>query len=335
MSRWFALLLCFLVPNVVQASCPLLWPSGTFLQLYENDVERSADDWRAAAARWKKLGVEELILQWTAYGPPEGEGFALVEAGAVEKLLDAAHTSRIRVHLGLRYDPTFWLERGHDESAADPEAPQAPSALSRYLFERLRDQEALVSALAPLAGHPAFAGWYISDEIDDQRWRGAGRQALLTNYLKKTSDLVKRLTPHAPVTLSAFSNGLLPPRELAEFLWKLAQSSGIDRLLFQDGIGAHKLEISELPLYIPALREQFVEGGPTFAVIVEIFESGEAPDAFISAPMERITLQLRHAARADTAPFTFALPHHADALSEDAPLGLASQLLQLKRSCGS
>src|SRR5690625_7996321 len=108
MSRWFALLLCFLVPNVVEASCPLLWPSRTFLQLYENDVERSADAWRAAAARWKKLGVEELILQWTAYGPPGGERAALVGAGAVERLLDAAHARRIRSQLGSLYAPYVW-----------------------------------------------------------------------------------------------------------------------------------------------------------------------------------------------------------------------------------
>ncbi|HLW28152.1 MAG TPA: DUF4434 domain-containing protein [Kiloniellales bacterium] len=334
MGRWLALLFLFL-PAMAEASCPSFWSTGTFLQLYESDNARSTEEWRAAMARWKRQGAQHLILQWAAYGAPGTNSFPLIEEGTIKRLLDAAAANGTQVHLGLRYDPDFWAERAHDESGLGEQRLQPPSDLTRYLFMRERDLEALVNALAPLAIHPAFGGWYISDEIDDGRWLSDGRRALIGAYLKKIVNLLKERTPDAAVALSAFSNGLLPPRELAEFLQHLAHSSGIDHLLFQDGIGAGKLELSELSLYIPALAEQFAHSTVIFTVIVELFQQDSLSENFTAAPFERIRLQLQQAAESGAASFTFALPHHADTLEPAGDLlGLGAQLLTLKERCG-
>jgi len=330
----WALLPSALIPSAVEAACPAYWPDTTFLQLYDSDLERPSNDWRQALSRWKSLGVEEVILQWSAYGTPQEGPFPVIESGTLERLLAAAEATAVRLRIGLRYDPGFWDDHEHDESSLHEDVPQAPSDLMRYLFQRWRDQQALIAVLAPLLPHPAFAGWYISDEIDDLRWRGPARRQLLSDYLAKLVKRLQEATPDTEIALSAFSNGFLPPLELGEFLQGLVAASGIGQLFFQDGIGAEKLEMTELDYYIPALTERFEGSDQSLAIIVELFEMNAAGDAFTAAAPERILQQLQKASASGRAPITFALPHHADPEATEEAARLAQELGQIKRRCG-
>src|SRR5690625_2221815 len=181
MDFWKRLLLALLfLPlalHEAQALCPPIWPRVTFLQLYEGDLQKDTRDWQRAFRRWQALGTEEVILQWSAYGAPEGGPFPLVQEGLIPLLLDIAAEEGMELRLGLRYDPDLWQRREHHEPDRQSTATAgAPSELSRYFFRRQQDHEALLQLLAPLAAHPAFAGWYITDEIDDVTWREpAGR----------------------------------------------------------------------------------------------------------------------------------------------------------------
>lgn len=328
------LLLLFLMPTAARSDCAFPWPQGTFLQVYDSHLTKDSDGWRHDISRWKSLGVEELVLQWSAYGSPEGEAFPIIESGTLRRLLDAAEAAAVKLRIGLRYDPGFWDHHAHDESSFGGQASQAPSDLVNYLFRRGRDQQALIAALAPLALHPAFGGWYISDEIDDLRWRSLSRRQLLNDYLAKLVDSLKEETPSASIAISAFSNGLLAPLELAEFLEEVTTNNGIDQLFFQDGIGARKLEMSELGYYIPVLSKKFQDSPASFTLIVELFETSPADDGFLPASAERIEEQLLHAATSGGAPFTFSLPHHADPRAGEAAGLLARELKQLKQKCG-
>lgn len=318
---------CLLLWAGSAAACPALWPNATFLQLYADDPPVTAERLR----RWRALGVEELILQWSTYGPPDDGPFPLVESGRLAALLDDAAEAGLRLRLGLRYDPGFWRER----DAGEPEEPLQRSELARYLERRLVDQAALLAVLAPLAAHPAFAGWYLADEIDDRRWNARRPRLLLLDYLRRSAEPLRAAAPEADLAVSGFSDGLLPPREWAAFWVELLNAARIERLLFQDGIGAGKLELSELDYYLPVLGERLREAEREVSVVVELFEADPArPERFRPAPLERVTEQLRRAAATARPPSTFALPHYADPAAGPAAGALADDLAALHRDCG-
>jgi len=308
-------------------ACPALWPNATFLQLYGDDPPVTSERLR----HWRSLGAEELIVQWSAYGPPDGGPFPLVESGRLAALLDAAAAAGLRLRLGLRYDPGFWRER----DAGEPEEPLQRSELARYLERRLADQTALLVVLAPMTAHPAFAGWYLADEIDDRRWNARRPRLLLLDYLRRGAEALRAAAPQADLAVSGFSGGVLPPQEWAAFWVELLNTARIGRLLFQDGIGAAKLELSELDYYLPVLAERLREAEREVSVVVELFEADPArPERFRPAPLERVAEQLRRAAATGRPPATFALPHYADPAAGPAAAVLAADLAALHRDCG-
>src|SRR5690606_12618519 len=96
------LLLLFLMPTAARSDCVFPWPQGTFLQVYDSHLTKDSDGWRHDISRWKSLGVEELVLQWSAYGSPEGEAFPIIESGTLRRLLDAAEAAAVKLRTGLR-----------------------------------------------------------------------------------------------------------------------------------------------------------------------------------------------------------------------------------------
>lgn len=328
MSR---LLLCLLLllPLPANTACPPAWPDSTFLQLYTDDPPIPAE----RLEQWRALGVQEIILQWSAYGPPDGGPFPLVQDRRIGSLLDSAEAAGLRVRLGLRYDPAFWQPRNDEIAEEEEQEGISISSLSAYLHQRLIDQRALVEALGPLTDHAAFAGWYISDEIDDSNWNSPWRRRRLAEYLGRTTGLLQAVTPDASLAISGFSAARLPPREWAELWRELLPASGIDRLLFQDGIGAGKLELSELAYYVPILAETLERSGHGLSIIVELFEQGPEAGDFRPAPVARIKTQFEWAARAKLPPTSFALPHYADPLAGDEAARLAGELTALHEAC--
>lgn len=307
------------------AGCPPAWPNATFLQLYADDPPDTPDRLR----RWRALGSEELILQWSAWGPADGGPFPLLQSGRIAALLAAAEAAGLRLRLGLRYDPGFWEDHEEEEEEG---LPEHRPGLERYLEQRLSDQRALIAALAPLAAHPAFAGWYIADEIDDRRWNAPRRRQRLADYLGRLAGLLRAATPGASIAISGFSDGRLPPQEWAELWAGLLPAAGIDRLLFQDGIGAGKLELAELGLYLPLLAAALAVADRELALVVELFEP-DPEGGFRPAPLERTLAQLAQAAFTGRPPVVFALPHYADPAAGPQAATLAEALAALHARC--
>ncbi|MDF2096642.1 DUF4434 domain-containing protein [Aquibaculum arenosum] len=329
----FLLLLAAALP--AKAGCPAP-PQGSFLQLYLDQGPPWEHTSAQALQRWKALGAQEIVLQWSAHGSPGDERFALIERGAVQALLEAGAQAGVRIRLGLRYDPGLWDPRNHDEGrSADGHTTVTapPSELETYLARRLRDQEALVAALGPFANHLAFAGWYIADEIDDRNWTSPARRAVLNDYLADVADLLHSVAPGVDIAISGFSTGWMPPQEWAAFWTDLLTATGIDRLYFQDGIGAGHLEMTELPHYLPPLAEGLQQAGHGLSVVVELFGAGGQDEAFGPADPERVMQQLALAAVTRAPTVSFALPHYAD--SEEGPRAarLAAALAELTANC--
>jgi hypothetical protein len=253
---------------------------GTFLQLTPRYAAFTAQEWRGVVDLLESYSIRRLILQWTM--PP---------AVPLEPLFDLAAARGIRIELGLIEDPAFWR---------DP-----ISTLSRLR----KPTEDLIRRHRALAGHAAFGGWYITQEIDDTRWRDDKTRRALSDYLKRVVRRCQK-TRRATVTVSAFANGVQPPEQFAAFLAKLRHDVKIDRILFQDSIGARKLTPEQLPAYYRALQ-----GIAT--PVVEIFEmTREDPFEARTAPIDRIRRQLDLVREAGyEAPVVFSVPeYHSDGL---------------------
>lgn len=336
MHRLHALLLLLLLTASppATADCPAP-PEGTFLQLYLDQGPPWEHTSAQALQRWKAMGAREVVLQWSAHGSPGDVRYPLIDRGAVQALLEAGAQAGVGIRLGLRYDPGLWDSREHHGRPLpdDRTATAPPSELETYLARRLRDQEALVATLARFMDHPAFAGWYIADEIDDRNWTSPARRAALSDYLAEVADLLHAVAPDADIAISGFSTGWMPPREWADLWTDLLTATGINRLYFQDGIGAGHLEMTELPYYLPPLAEGLQQAGHGLNLVVELFEAAAGKEGFRPADPERIMQQLAQAAMTQAPAVSFALPHHAD--NEDNPEAgrLAAALLDLAASC--
>ncbi|MCX6592661.1 MAG: DUF4434 domain-containing protein [Acidobacteria bacterium] len=247
--------------------------SGTFLQLTRGHRQWPESRWRELWGYLGALGAGRLIVQWTQDGDEP-----------LDDLLPQVFASGLAIDLGLVHEPRYWT----DGAAAFP----AIEARTRALLPRLR----------PWTARPNFKGWYITTEVDDVRWQAPAARAELVRHLKATVKAVRRVR-RAPVAVSGFANGALKPEALAEFWRRLLRETGGQQLLFQDGIGAGKLTLDNLPAYYQALRRV-----PHLAV-VEIFEMvREVPFEATAAPLSRV---LRQLALAGGAPLAFSLPEYA------------------------
>ncbi len=259
---------------------------GTFLQFWAAHLEWEPERWNRLFGYLRAMRVRELIIQWSGY---DGIDYAPL----VERVLSMAEPHWMCVKVGLRYESRWWRDLDADPSDALKRVEQraAESALD---LERLVKQRR------------AFAGWYLPEEFDDAHWSSA--VPLLGDSLKSVRSRVARLS------VSGFTNRTLAPRRLAEFWRAVASRSGVDEVLFQDGIGAGKMPLNEWPAYAAALK---VLGG-RLTFVVETFEQPGRSEEFraTSAPMDRVLAQCRIARQySRRAPIAFSLPEY------DTPAG--------------
>jgi hypothetical protein len=247
--------------------------AGTFLQLTRAHRQWPETRWGDLWSHLRALGAGRLIVQWTQDGEER-----------LDDLLPQVFASGLAIDLGLVHETRYWTEG---------------AAAFASIEARTR---ALLPGLRPFAKRPNFRGWYITTEVDDVRWQAPRAQADLARHLKSTVKAVRQVR-RAPVAVSGFSNGALKPAPLAEFWRHLLRETGVNQLLFQDGIGAGKLTLAQLPGYYEALRRL------PYLPVVEIFEMvRESPFEAVAAPLSRVERQL---ALAGAAPLAFSLPEYA------------------------
>lgn len=243
---------------------------GTFLQLTQAHYEWDRAQWTRLFGYFRELGLEELIVQWALLDEvafyrsrqfPAGDGRGSWNP-PIETILDLADEAGLRVRIGLAASSDYW-----QVVSEHPELVKVKMA-RRYL-RSLAVAEELVDMLT---AHSSFHGWYITEEIDDQTWAEPERRETLFDYLSLLSMRLKELAPAASVSVSGFSNAFLDLTGLSAFWGGLLDAAAVDTVLFQDGIGAGKLELRELPLYLDAVRRTTQERSRRFQVIVEIFE---------------------------------------------------------------
>ena len=288
-------------------SCPRL--TGTFIQPLLEQGSWTQNDWNALMAELDAVGVETLYLQWTQL-----DRFNIFEEGSrqdlaapiINRVLAAAEAYGIKLWLGLVYDPGYW-------GRIRQEAPLVEVYLRRHRVANLE----LVQRLHDAAGaSPAFAGWYITEEIDDVTWQDVAKKNLLIQHLAATVADIRTVTPDTPIAISGFTSATLDPAALADFWFDLLNQSGINVFLMQDGYGVHQGRIlpEDMTIYMQSLRDAAHAAGADFAVVVELFTQvagepiNDEPFAAVPAGFDRIPEQLALAADVSDQRVAFSMP---------------------------
>lgn len=282
--------------------------AGTFIQLTAEHGTWQRIQWYELFLEFERLGLRHIVIQWTAYDDLAffpSSSFRNVPNPPLEMLLQLADEFGFRVRVGLSHDSQYWREINH-----------SPSVVQVYLGRRiLAMREILPELLAVVRKHRSFAGFYVAEEIDDVSWQAPERQAVLFSYLRALrNELRRNYSPHS-IAISGFSNAATSPRALANFWDSLFRTTGISVLLFQDGIGAGKLELPELRIYLEALRGMFDDSRRELWIVVELFQLEAGTNTAtrfqaVPAHLQRIKRQLALAAEYTTTSIAFSVPDY-------------------------
>ena len=242
---------------------------GSYLQLLDYHSRWSNPEWRALFDNLIELRVESIVIQWSAFDQRPFYRAAPVPSAPdmpLESIIRMADASAMRVMVGLSHDPAYWTRVGRPDKRV-------------YLAERLRlNRQAANELRAIVVAHPSFAGWYISEEIDDVNWNAPADKLALFDYLKELSNHLRKLTPTARIGVSGFVNSRTDPHSLRDFWIDLfARAPAIDEVYFQDGVGVAKLTLAELPRYYSAMRDATTAAGRELVPVVEALRQTAGP----------------------------------------------------------
>ncbi|MFK3970659.1 hypothetical protein ACI2KS_07995 [Pseudomonas sp. NPDC087358] len=203
--------------------------------------------------QWQKLGVHQLLVQWTAV-----DGQAFVAASGVPQVPVLPDWARI---------------------AKEPWAQEAIVGLAGYFSEnRSRDNieelAALSERMAAVKTPLNVTGWYFPAEVDPSWSRAKELPALLARLPR-------------PLWISVYDGANIGPQATADWLesW-LPDDIGV---FFQDGVGVYARTAPVARTYADALRKTL--GANRVKIIVEAFRP-QVGGGFRSATAEELKPQL-------------------------------------------
>jgi hypothetical protein len=268
--------------------------TGTYLQLWDGHGEWKEGEWRELFEHFQTLELQRLVIQWTLYGRRAfypSENYEPVLHPPLETMLRLADEAGMKVFVGLAHDESYWRSLDRE-----------PDLLGVYLQRRKVHSLTVAREVKELVEeHPSFEGWYIPQEIDDVHWLEPAKKKVLFGALTSLSAQLREEVPGAKVAISGFTNAHADPEVLGRF-WAQLVSSGVDVVLFQDGIGVDKLDLRHLPLYLEALKKAVELERGDFWVVVENFRQvggppiDDSPFKAVPASLPRLTHQLGVAA---------------------------------------
>ncbi len=121
-------------------------------------------------------------------------------------------------------------------------------------------------------GEKSIAGWYISSELDDLRWRDPQMQQAALSWLSKTR-LSLAAVANKPVAVSSFFAGNMTPDSYSKWVTTLSHS-GV-KVWVQDGAGTQMLTAAERALYLKA---------PSAGKVIELFRQDKQAKTFKATP---------------------------------------------------
>lgn len=311
---------------------PQLRLNGTFIQLLSQHGSWTPAQWNQLFEWLQSAGIDHLVVQWTVFDDSAfypSSTWKPVQNAPLETILTLADSHEMRVLVGLVEDSSYWSSIERDSAS-----------VSSYL-EDLRGRSITAAReLTPiLRRYRCAEGWYVPGEIDDVNWRSPESRALLLDHLGRLALDLRGLNPGMRIAISGFSQAQSSPDGFREFWDELFQRTTIDMVLFQDGVGAHKLDLREVPIYLDALEKAAKKNGRTVDPVVELFEQVAGPpidnDVFraVPAPLDRIRSQIEIAGRYSPEEIIgFSVPEYMTPLGGEAGAKLLSQYRMLFES---
>jgi len=254
---------------------------AVFFQPQLKDMEIPEQRWPQIFASARALGMDTLVIQWSAYGSVLTG--AREEAWLTQRVEEAA-SAQLKIVMGLYADPDMFAQL---DSSND--------LLEGYLLPYLEKNRRLAQRWSALLPPDQLVGWYLPLEIDDRRWRDPKALEILTHYLTRE---VRQLSvvKEQPVYVSTFFRANMSPGGYREMLTDLHRKTGI-QVWVQDGRGTAPLSTNEINLYLRTLtdcKQPAVSG-----VVYEVFKQ-TGPDQAFKA--EALPLAQRKLALKQTAP---------------------------------
>jgi len=253
----------------------------SFIQPWGDEYFPSPRLWRSELLAHQRLGVDEVVLQWTLWGSDLQNKVELPLW--LEAAIMGADEAGAKLWFGLRYDPSFI-----DKLRKDGQG---------YLDKRLDETRKLAKAIQrqiSYTSHPTevFAGWYIPDELDGNLLLDSKLTQLITNYTKQTRAILNSILP-GPVAISGYTDLKTIPRKLAAQWNKLMAKASMDILLLQDGLGAKLMEPYSSRNLQRAITAAFSTQDHTVIPVVEIFEIDPRTADFSTIPTTLGTMKSR------------------------------------------
>lgn len=222
------------------------------------DVTVSDTQWQSVLSKLKGQGMDTLVLQWSRYDGAfrDGESRAWLERKA-----QLTTASGMKLVIGLAADGQFFERQ-----------KQPLPALENYLNRLRADDVSVAKRWVSVLGEQSIAGWYISSELDDHRWREPQMQQVAQSWLNK-SRLSLQAVADKPVTVSSFFAGNMTPDSYSKWVTTLSHS-GV-KVWVQDGAGTQVLSDTERALYLQA---------PSAGQVIELFRQDKQAKTFKAVP---------------------------------------------------
>lgn len=222
------------------------------------DITVTDAQWQSVLSKLKGQGIYTLVLQWSRYDDAfrDGKSRAWLEQKAQ---LTAANGMKLVI--GLAADGRFFERQ-----------KQPLPALENYLNRLRANDIAVAKRWVDVLGEKSIAGWYISSELDDLRWRDPKMQQAALSWLGKTR-LSLAGVADKPVAVSSFFAGNMTPDSYRKWVTTISHS-GV-KVWVQDGAGTQMLTNAERALYLKV---------PSAGNVIELFRQDKQAKTFKATP---------------------------------------------------
>ncbi|RJG49417.1 DUF4434 domain-containing protein [Motilimonas pumila] len=245
--------------------------SWVFYQPQQQDKQITRLQWQGVMKALKQAGAKGLVLQWTAYGD---NTFGQPHELQLSTLAEFAAQAGLQVMVGLYLDSNYFEQ-----------IKQASSSLPFYLNKHRALSLKQAQHWQGFSQTPAFAGWYISEEIDDYHWQDYQKNQLLIEHLSASYEQLQQLTPEAPVYISAYLGGHLPVVKARHLLQRISLQGKL-KVWLQDGVGTGALSHSQREMYFNGIFSCASEQGQPSGIVLERFRQNKQADSFAAEPAE-------------------------------------------------
>lgn len=258
-SRWCVLLLLMMAPWAHAMNAMIYQP-----QLRDMSVDKA--QWQTLMDKLHDAGFDTLVLQWSEYGSAFSQG---AEQQWLMDRARIAHDRGLQIVVGLYADPEFFTRQN-----------QPAKALGNYLNRQRTQDVTVAQRWVDKFGSQNIAGWYLTPELDDLRWRDETSRQIAVKWLTETKQSLLAVA-NKPVSISSFFAGNMTPDSYRDTVADFA-AAGV-KIWVQDGAGVDKLSLRERSLYLNT-TVGCDETSPAAGEVFEIFRQIKGDKAFRAQP---------------------------------------------------